>query len=119
MVRWVALAADWLRPIYEQIRTGVMAGGYVQVDETPIRYLAPGHGQTRHGYLWAYSRPGGDMLFDCRSGGYAVSAPREEESASARCIGRPVAPLRAWITSSPSTLRHSAMRRLQRLSRLC
>jgi transposase len=76
MVRWVALAADWLRPIYEQIRTGVMAGGYVQVDETPIRYLAPGHGQTRQGYLWAYSRPGGDVLFDCRSGGYAVSAPR-------------------------------------------
>ena len=64
MVRWVALAADWLRPIYEAIRTGVMAGGYVQVDETPIRYLAPGHGQTRQGYLWAYSRPGGDVLFD-------------------------------------------------------
>ena len=64
MVRWIALAADWLRPIYEAIRTGVMAGGYVQVDETPIRYLAPGHGQTRQGYLWAYSRPGGDVLFD-------------------------------------------------------
>ena len=41
-----------------------MAGGYVQVDETSIRYLAPGHGQTRQGYLWAYSRPGGDVLFD-------------------------------------------------------
>lgn len=26
------LASDWLKPIYEQIRTGVMAGGYVQVD---------------------------------------------------------------------------------------
>jgi transposase len=64
MVRWVALAADWLRPIYEAIRTGVMAGGYVQVDETPIRYLEPGHGQARQGYLWAYSRPGGDVLFD-------------------------------------------------------
>jgi transposase len=34
LARWVALAADWLKPIYEQIRTGVMAGGYVQVDET-------------------------------------------------------------------------------------
>jgi transposase len=65
--RWcalVALAADWLRPISEAIRTGVMAGGYVQVDETPIRYLDPGHGQTRQGYLWAYRRPGGDVLFD-------------------------------------------------------
>lgn len=64
MARWVGLAADWLRPIYEQMRTGVLAGGYVQVDETPIRYLDPGHGKTRQGYLWAYSRPGGDVLFD-------------------------------------------------------
>ncbi|CAN5481332.1 hypothetical protein BH09VER1_BH09VER1_53750 [soil metagenome] len=63
MVRWMELAADWLRPIYEQIRTGVMGGGYVQVDETPIKYLSPGHGQTRQGYLWCVHRPGGDVLY--------------------------------------------------------
>ena len=45
--QWMWLAADWLRPIYEHIRTGVLGGGYVQVDETPIEYLAPGHGQTK------------------------------------------------------------------------
>ncbi|HTR41473.1 MAG TPA: transposase, partial [Pseudomonadales bacterium] len=28
LARWVDLAADWLKPIYEHIRTGVMAGGY-------------------------------------------------------------------------------------------
>lgn len=33
------MAADWLQPIYEQIRTGVMAGGYAQVDETPVAYM--------------------------------------------------------------------------------
>jgi transposase len=63
LARWVALAADWLKPIYEQIRTGVMAGGYVQVDETPIDYLEPGHGKTKQGYLWTGSRPGGDVFF--------------------------------------------------------
>ena len=42
MARWMGLAADWLRPIYEQIRTGVMAGGYLQIDETRVRYLSPG-----------------------------------------------------------------------------
>ena len=63
LARWVALAADWLRPIYEQIRTGVLAGGYVQMDETPIEYLAPGHGQTKPGYFWTGSRPGGDVFF--------------------------------------------------------
>ena len=34
MAQWMALAADWLRPIYERIRTGVLGGGYVQIDET-------------------------------------------------------------------------------------
>jgi len=61
--RWMGLCADWLRPIYEIIRTGVMGGGYVQVDETPIRYLAPGHGQTKLGYLWTALSPGGDAFY--------------------------------------------------------
>ena len=48
MARWVGLAADWLRPIYDLILTGVMAGGYVQVDETPIEYLdLPSTGRRR------------------------------------------------------------------------
>ena len=63
LVRWVELAADWLQPIYEHIRTGVLGGGYVQVDETPIEYLVPGNGQTKQGYLWVAHRPGGDVLF--------------------------------------------------------
>jgi transposase len=63
MVQWMGLAADWLRPIYEQIRTGVLGGGYVQIDETPIEYLVPGNGQTKLGYLWTCARPGGDSVF--------------------------------------------------------
>src|SRR6185437_13192508 len=74
LVRWVELAADWLRPIYEHIRTGVMAGGYVQADETPVNYLEPGNGKTKQGYLWTGSRPGGDVFF------------RWETSRSAACL---------------------------------
>ena len=62
--RWVELAAQWLTPIYQQIKTGVMAGGYVQLDETPINYLEPGAGRALQGYLWTGSRPGGDVFFD-------------------------------------------------------
>ncbi len=40
-----------------------MAGGYVQVDETPQRFLAPGHGKTKTGYFWTASRPGGDVFY--------------------------------------------------------
>ena len=58
MAQWMGLCADWLRPIYESIRTGVMGGGYVQVEETPVRYLEPGHGKAKQGYLWTACRPG-------------------------------------------------------------
>ena len=75
LTRWVELAADWLKPIYEQIRTGVMGGGYVQVDETPMDYLEPGHGTTKQGYLWTCSRPGGDVVY------------RWETSRAAECLG--------------------------------
>jgi transposase len=63
LTRWVELASQWLKPIYEHIRTGVMGGGYVQVDETPVDYLEPGNGKTKQGYLWTCSRPGGDVFY--------------------------------------------------------
>jgi transposase len=63
LAHWMELAADWLKPIYERIRTGVMGGGYVQVDETPVRYLVPGNGKTKTGYFWTASRPGGDVFY--------------------------------------------------------
>jgi transposase len=72
MVQWMGLAADWLRPIYEHIRTGVLGGGYVQIDETPIEYLAPGHGETKLGYLWTCARPRGDTVFTWQTSRAAV-----------------------------------------------
>ena len=38
-----------------------MAGGYLQIDETPIPYLSPGHGQTKLVYFWTTLSPGGDV----------------------------------------------------------
>ena len=63
MAEWIGLAADWLKPIYEHIRTKVLSRGYVQVDETPVRYLEPGHGRTKLGYLWTCHAPRGDVVF--------------------------------------------------------
>ncbi len=51
------MTADWLRPLYREIKTTVMDGGYVQIDETPVRYLEPGNGKTKQGYLWAVNCP--------------------------------------------------------------
>jgi transposase len=64
MARWVHLASEWLKPIYQQIKEQMMRGSYIQVDETPIKYLDPGNGKTGQGYLWVAHRPGEDVLFE-------------------------------------------------------
>lgn len=63
MSQWVDVAADWLRPIYDEIKSGLTSGNYIQVDETPVRYLKPGHGETKKGWLWVMHRPGSDVVF--------------------------------------------------------
>jgi transposase len=64
MARWVQLASEWLKPIYREIKAQMMSGAYVQVDETPIRYLDPGNGKTALGFLWVAHRPREDVVFE-------------------------------------------------------
>jgi transposase len=64
MARWLAMVAGWCAPVYREIRTGVMGGGYVQIDETPVRYLSPGNGRCLQGCLWTANRPGAGVFFD-------------------------------------------------------
>ncbi len=61
--RWVGLAAEWLRPIYQIILGGIWGDGYAQIDETVVKYLEPGRGRAQHGYFWWIKRPGGDAAF--------------------------------------------------------
>lgn len=68
MVRWIEHVADWLKPIHEEIRLEMFAGGYVQVDEVPVKFLQPGSGKAQQGYLWTYREPGGNTLFDWNAG---------------------------------------------------
>ncbi len=65
---WVEQAAALLQPVHRAIREDLVAGSYLQADETPIRYLDPDvKGKSQQGYLWVYSRPGGDVLFEWRT----------------------------------------------------
>jgi transposase/regulator of replication initiation timing len=64
---WVEPAAELLAPVYRAIREDLQGGSYLQADETPIRCLDPDvQGKSVLGYLWTYSRPGGDVLFEWR-----------------------------------------------------
>ena len=69
MCDWIGYATEnWLATIYHSIRNNLRKGDYLQIDETPIRYLDPDRGQSRNGYLWAYGKPGGDLCFDWAQG---------------------------------------------------
>ena len=68
MADWIGLTANWLEPIYRLMLRELLAGDYLQADETPIRCNDPDEkrGGTSQGWLWVISKPGGDVVFDWR-----------------------------------------------------
>lgn len=70
MANSVALVSDWFRPIVEAMAAERFVDGYVQIDETPIQYLAPGtrHRRTAQAYRWMARRPGGDTVCHWNAG---------------------------------------------------
>jgi transposase len=66
LYRQEKMLARWGAPISRQ--QGLLQGGYVQVDETPIRCndLDLRDGKTTQGWLWVLSRPGDEVVFEWR-----------------------------------------------------
>jgi transposase len=98
MADWVGVVADWLKPIYNYLKDRLLAGDYIQVDETPVRYLDREiKGQSKKGYLWVFSHPQGAVLFDWnKSRGHEV--PLEflgDFSGTVQCDG-----FKAYVTLS-------------------
>lgn len=66
---WVEKGAAWLQPIVREMKRELLAGDYLQVDETPVRMLDPEvKGRCALGYLWVAGRPGGDVIFEFHPG---------------------------------------------------
>jgi hypothetical protein len=59
----LALAADTLEPLYKLLDEKQHSHPYLQIDETPIRYLQPGLGKAPQGYFWVTHVPGGDAVY--------------------------------------------------------
>lgn len=107
LARWVELAAGWLEPIHREIQTGVLAGGYVQVDETPIDYLDPGGGRTGQGYFWACAVPRGDVVFHwaaSRAAGCLAEVLPADFAGTVQCDGYAAYPAFARQHPRPLTL---------------
>jgi len=62
---WVTKTADLLTPLYDHLVKQVIAQGYLQVDETPIKVLDHQNkkGKTHQGYHWVYNAPMQNAIF--------------------------------------------------------
>lgn len=68
MCGWIEVTAQWLEPLYKRMHAQLLAGDYLQADETPVKCHDPDQkrGTTTPGWLWVISRPRGDVVFDWR-----------------------------------------------------
>jgi transposase len=66
---WTHATARHLAPIDQAIKAELLDSDHLEIDETPIDYLDPGHGSVREGRLWAYRAPTtGTCYFDWHAG---------------------------------------------------
>ena len=70
MCDWIGKVVDnWLSLIYRSIRQGLFESDYIQMDETPIRYLDNERkGKSHRGYFWVFGNPKGNVCFDWQLG---------------------------------------------------
>ncbi|MFH0908414.1 MAG: IS66 family transposase [bacterium] len=71
---WAGIVAGWFKPIYNLMGKELQQSDYLQVDESPVRYLFAKGGGSGMGYLWVFhhpataGRPGGDVLYEWHTG---------------------------------------------------
>jgi transposase len=56
LASWVGTAAAEIKPVYLRLVEKVLAASKLAVDETPVKVLDPGRGQTKTGYFWTMAR---------------------------------------------------------------
>jgi len=67
MCGWVMTIGEMLMPVAAAIRSQLLAGSYIQADETPVDVQThDGSGTNHQAYLWQYGTPGGMTVFDFR-----------------------------------------------------
>jgi transposase len=69
MCGWVMTVGEMLAPVVGAMRRELLAGSYIQADETTVDVqMHDRRGKNHQAYLWQYSTPGGATIFDFRMG---------------------------------------------------
>jgi transposase len=66
---WVMRIGELLIPVVAAMGRELLAGSYIQADETPVPVqMSDARGKNHQAYLWQYGSPGGNVVFDFRMG---------------------------------------------------
>ena len=66
---WVMTVGEMLMPVVGVMRRELLAGSYIQADETPVDVqMHDRRGKNHQSYLWQYGTPGAGTVFDFRMG---------------------------------------------------
>jgi transposase len=69
LCEWIEAAANLAQLVVHRMKQNLLAGDYLQVDETPVKVMDPEvKGKCATGYLWVAGRPGGDVLLEFHPG---------------------------------------------------
>ena len=69
MTGWVMHVGELLLPVVSRMKKELLAGTYIQADETPVGVQTHDkRGKNHQAYLWRYGSPGGSVVFDFRMG---------------------------------------------------
>ncbi len=68
MSGWMMSLGNWLQLIVRYMKEEICTSGYLQADETCIKYIEPGTGRAQSGYLWVYHAPNTGVIFEWHRG---------------------------------------------------
>ena len=66
---WIMRVGEMLIPVVGAMGRELLAGSYIQADETPVPVqVADGSRKNHQAWLWQYGKPGGNVVFEFRMG---------------------------------------------------
>ena len=69
MCGWIMTVGEMLMPVVGAMRRQLLAGSYIQADETTVDVqMHDRRGKNHQAYLWQYGTPGGETILDFRMG---------------------------------------------------
>lgn len=69
MCGWIMTVGEMLAPVVGAMRNQLLAGDYIQADETTVDVQTHDRrGKNHQAYLWQYGSPGSSVVFDFRMG---------------------------------------------------